>query len=298
MLLDRAGAARSYQGARAAHTERAPAWATLAGDMLEQTRRLLRAAEGGEPVVLATLLEPGPAALTQGAKMLIERDGARVGTLGDAALDDLVAAHAADAFPRHAAETVYLGDGGLSERTIAGATSVYVEVIESKPVFLVVGAGHVGRSLAKLADFLDFHVAILDDREEFADPERVPEADEVICDDFEAAIDRFPIGPNTSIVLVTRGHKQDELSLRRCLGRGAGYLGMIGSKRRTAAVLDHLREEGFDPAELAKVRTPIGLDIGAETPEEIAVAIVAEVIMMRNGGTGAPMYYRHASVRA
>jgi xanthine dehydrogenase accessory factor len=92
--------------------------------------------------------------------------------------------------------------------------------------------------------------------------------------------------------MVTRGHKQDELSLRKCLARGAGYVGMIGSRRRTGAVLEHLEAEGFDPVELAKVRTPIGLNIGAETPEEIAISIMAEVIMLRRGGDGAVMYHR------
>jgi xanthine dehydrogenase accessory factor len=260
--------------------------------MLELTRRLLAAAEGGEPVVLASILEPGPAPLAPGARLLVERSGARMGTLGDPHLDDLVAAYAASAFERHAAETVYLGPGGLTGRTVRGATSIYLEVVESKPVFLVVGAGHIGRALAKLADFLDFYVVVLDDREDFADPERLPEADEVICDDFETALERFPIDSNTSIVLVTRGHRQDELSLRKCVGRGAGYLGMIGSRRRTRTVLEHLRDEGFDQAELDLVRTPIGLDIGAETPEEIAISIMAEVIMTRRGGTGAPMYHR------
>ncbi len=263
--------------------------------MLELTQRLMRAADGGEPVVLASVLEAGPLPLQPGARMLTERSGDRMGTLGDSRLDDLVGAHAAGAFERHAAETLYLGEGGLTPRTVAGATSVYLEVVESKPVFLVVGAGHIGRSLAKLADFLDFHVAVLDDREDFANAENLPEADEVICDDYEAAIDRFPIDANTTIVMVTRGHKQDELALRRCLGRGAGYLGMIGSKRRTAAVLEHLAGEGFAAEELAKVRTPIGLDIGAETPEEIAISIMAEVIQRRRGGSGAPMYRRRAS---
>lgn len=260
--------------------------------MLELTRRLLAAAEGGEPVVLASILEPGPRSLTPGARLLVERSGTRMGSLGDARLDDLVAAYAAGAFDRHAAGTVYLGPAGLSERTVRGATSIYIEVVESKPVFLVVGAGHIGRALAKLADFLDFYVVVLDDREDFASSERLPEADEVICDDFEAALERFPIDSNTSIVLVTRGHRQDELSLRKCVGRGAGYLGMIGSKRRTRTVLQHLREEGFDQTVLDLVRTPIGLDIGAETPEEIAISIMAEVIMTRRGGTGAPMYHR------
>ncbi|HEX6030825.1 MAG TPA: XdhC/CoxI family protein [Tepidiformaceae bacterium] len=260
--------------------------------MLELTQRLLEAARGGRPVVVASVLEPGPTPLEPGSRLLVEQDGSLAGTLGSPELDTLVAGYARDAFARHAAETVYVTEGGLSTRTIPGATSVYLEVVESKPVFLVVGAGHIGRSLAKLADFLDFHVAIIDDREDFADPVRIPEADQVICDDYEAAIDRFPINANTSIVMVTRGHKQDELALRRCLGRGAGYIGMIGSKRRTSTVLQHLRDEGFDPGELDRVRTPIGLDIAAETPEEIAVSIVAEVILMRRGGNGAPMYWR------
>lgn len=267
-------------------------------DMLELTQRLIRAAEGGEPVVLASVLEAGALPIEPGSRMLTARSGERLGTLGDARLDDLVAAHAAGAFARHAAETLYLGENGLTTRTVAGATSVYLEVVESKPVFLVVGAGHIGRSLAKLADFLDFHVTVLDDREEFANAEQLPEADEVICDDYEAAIDRFPIDGNTMIVMVTRGHKQDELALRRCLGRGAGYLGMIGSKRRTAAVLEHLAAEGFAAEDLAKVRTPIGLDIGAETPEEIAISIMAEVIQRRRGGSGGPMYRRRTAAHA
>lgn len=284
--------------------------------MLELTKRLVSAADGsGEPLVMASVLETGERPLVRGSRLLVEPSGATMGTLGDKTLDALVAAYAPGGFRRHAAETLYVGPAdpaaledvegapvaveGLSlhGRTIAGATALYVEVVEHKPVFLVVGGGHIGRSLAKLAKLLDFHVAVIDDREEFANPERIPDADEVICDDFEAAIGRFPINANTSIVMVTRGHKQDELSLRAVLGRGAGYVGMIGSKRRTAAVLEHLRDEGFDPQHLDAVRTPIGLSIGAETPEEIAVSIMAEVIMLRRGGDGAPMYFRRGGGR-
>jgi xanthine dehydrogenase accessory factor len=260
--------------------------------VLEITQRLLHAAEGGTPVVLASVLEAGPLGLEPGTRMLIERDGTRMGGLGNPQLDDLVAEYAADAFDRHATETVYVGEGELRTRTIANATSIYIEVVESKPVFLIVGAGHIGKCLAKLADFLDFHVAVLDDREDFANSENIPEADEILCEDFETAIDRYPIDANTSIVMVSRGHKQDEVSLRRCLGRGAGYLGMIGSKRRTSTVIQHLTEEGYDPEELARIRTPIGLKIGAETPEEIAISIMAEVIMLRRGGDGGVMYFR------
>jgi xanthine dehydrogenase accessory factor len=266
--------------------------------MLEITRRLLQAAEGGEPVLLASILEPGPdTELTQGDRLLVEPDGRTLGSLGNELLDALVTAFAQQAFDEHLTQTMYVTGDALRERTVRGATAIYLEVVEAKPVFIVVGAGHVGRSIAKIADFLDFHVVVIDDREDFADPELVPEADEVICEDFEAALERYPINANTSIVLVTRGHKQDELSLRKCLGRGARYLGMIGSRRRTAAVLEHLQAEGFDPVELEKVRTPIGLDLRGESPEEIAISVMAEVIMLRKGGTGAPMHYRKAALR-
>lgn len=268
-------------------------------EMLALTKRLLAAAEGGTPVLLASILEPGPdTTLEEGSRLLVEPDGSTLGTLGNATLDRMVAEYAETAFAEHAARTIYVEGDHLNTRTVRGATSIYLEVVEAKPTFLVVGAGHVGRSIAKLADFLDFHVAVIDDREEFANEELLPEADEVICADFEEALDAFPITNDTSIVLVTRGHKQDELSLRKCLGRGARYLGMIGSRRRSATVLEHMLAEGFDPAEIAKVRTPIGLDIHAETPEEIAIAVMAEVIMLRKGGEGAPMYYRKAALRA
>ncbi|MCA9825900.1 MAG: XdhC family protein [Dehalococcoidia bacterium] len=269
-----------------------------AAEMLALTKRLLEAADGGRPVLLASLLEAGPdATLVQGARLLVEQDGTTLGSLGNEALDALVVDYAPGAFEEHSASTVYVDGDHLNARAVSGATSIYVEVVEAKPTFLVVGAGHVGRSLVKLADFLDFHVVVIDDRDDFADPELLPEADQVICADFEEALENFPITNDTSIVLVTRGHKQDEVSLRKCLGRGARYLGMIGSRRRSATVLEHLIEEGFEREEIAKVRTPIGLDIHAESPEEIAIAVMAEVIMLRKGGEGAPMYYRKAALR-
>ncbi|HJP40866.1 MAG TPA: XdhC family protein [Dehalococcoidia bacterium] len=265
--------------------------------MIEQVQRLLEASQGGTPVLQATVLEPGPRTLPASGRLLVEQTGKRSGTLGDGVIDDLVAAFAEGAFRRRFAGTLYLSPDGLGERELAGATSVYVEVVASRPVFLVVGAGHIGRCLAKLADLLEFHVVVLDDREEFASEENVPEADEVICDKFGPTLERYPVGGDTHIVLVTRGHKQDEESLRRCVGRGAAYLGMIGSSRRTATVLRHLVDDGLDLAALADVRTPIGLDIGAETPEEIAVSIMAEVIMLTKGGDGQPMYARPTDLR-
>lgn len=267
-------------------------------DMLELARRVAEAAEGGEPVLVAMVVEPGPRTdLRPGSRLAVTRSGEQLGTLGDPELDSLVLAAAPELFADSTAGTAYVGPSGLSFRAVEGATSLYIEVVEPKPVLLVVGAGHIGRALTKLGNFLGFHVAVIDDREEFADPALLPEADEVICDEFAHALDRYPIGPMTHVVLVTRGHRHDEEALRHCVGRGARYLGMIGSKRRTTTVLEHLLADGFDPDELSKVRTPIGLDIGAETPEEIAIAIMAEIVLLRRGGTGAPMYWRAGSLR-
>ena len=262
--------------------------------MQDHMNRLLAAAEGGNPVVQASVLEAGPLGLVPGARMLVESSGEKSGTLGADNVDQLVAEYSMGVFTTMFAGTLYLGPDGLSERVIEGATSIFVEVVASKPVFISVGAGHIGRCLAHLADFLEFHVVVIDDREDFASEEKVPEADEVICEDFGTALDRYPMNASTTVVLVTRGHRQDEESLRHCLGRGVGYLGMIGSKRRTSTVLSHLAEEGYDRAELDRVRTPIGLDLGGESPEEIAVSILSEVIMLRAGGSGGPMYSRRA----
>ncbi|HTE83356.1 MAG TPA: XdhC family protein, partial [Dehalococcoidia bacterium] len=178
------------------------------------------------------------------------------------------------------------------------AAQVLIEVIEAPATLLVVGAGHIGRSLAKIGAEAGFSVAVLDDRPDYASPELIPEADRVICADFEEALHAFPINPNTYIVMVTRGHKQDELSLRVTVTSPAGYVGMIGSRRRTSAVLQHLLEDGIPKAALDRVHTPIGLDIGAETPGEIAVSIIAEIIMMRRGGHGGSMYYRRGETVA
>jgi xanthine dehydrogenase accessory factor len=127
---------------------------------------------------------------------------------------------------------------------------------------------------------------VLDDREAFANAERFPMADRVIRGDFVEELRRFPIDGNTYVICVTRGHKQDELSLREVAASEAAYVGMIGSIRRVSTVLTHLAQEGVSREALERVHTPIGLDIGAETPEEIAVSVVAELVLARRGGTG------------
>jgi xanthine dehydrogenase accessory factor len=263
--------------------------------MAEIAREVLQAMQGGPPVVTATVVQSsGLPDVQPGDKLLVRSDGSRIGSLGGGEIEAAVTRYCLDAIPRHAVETIRLTAAGeiVGDRHAEAAVEVIVEVVEAPARLVVVGGGHIGRSLVKMGAEVGFSCTVIDDRPDYANRERFPEADHVICADFETALAELPVDHNTYIVLVTRGHKQDELSLRSLVSRPAAYLGMIGSKRRTGAVLQHLTDDGFEPEALARVHTPIGLDIGAETPEEIAVSILAEIIMTRRGGTGRVMYYR------
>jgi xanthine dehydrogenase accessory factor len=266
-------------------------------ESLEIIQGVLGALNGGIPVVAATVITvPDGSAISLGAKMLVSPDGVVTGTIGRGPIEEAAVGLAQEAFSDHTTTTVYLLEDGRqcrrSDAESVGAVQVLLEVVEAPATLLVVGAGHIGRSLTKIGAEAGFSVTVLDDRPEYASPELLPEADRVICADFEETLRSYPINANTYVVMVTRGHKQDELSLRVTVASPAAYIGMIGSRRRTAAVLQHLLEDGIPKDALDRVHTPIGLDIGAETPGEIAVSIIAEAIMVRRGGGGGSMYYR------
>lgn len=152
-----------------------------------------------------------------------------------------------------------------------------------QPRLIIAGAGHVARFTARVAAMAGFVVTVTDDRPEFASRERFPEAREVLVRDPRVCLDGLHIGPDTSVVILTRGHMHDAEVLAQALSTGAGYIGMIGSRRKRGSVYAWLGERGFGGADFARVRCPVGLDIGAETPEEIAVSIVAELIKARAG---------------
>ncbi|MSQ15547.1 MAG: hypothetical protein EXR50_06760 [Dehalococcoidia bacterium] len=241
-----------------------------------------------EPVTLITVIKSLSGAPPPGAKLVLWIDG---GIAGDSTgWDAQVLADAAAALAQGHSQSFYYPKPAVQSREAeeAATLQVYVEVA-CPPALLVVGAGHIGACVARLGKMVGFRVSVLDDRPDFANRERLPEVDEILCEDFVTALQRFPINDGTYIVVVTRGHKQDESALRQVIDSTSAYVGMIGSRRRASAVLKLLRDSGVAEESLARIRTPIGLDIHAETPEEIAVSIIAELLMERRGGTGLPL---------
>lgn len=265
-------------------TERGPLGAA------EAVRLAREALEGGEPMASVTMVEWRPSsaeaanAPAAGARMAVWAGRTR-GTLGDARLDARVAELAREALAGPARV------GSHEVETGAGVAVIYVEPHRPPPELVIVGAGHIARPLCTAGAMLGFRVTVLDDRPEFATRERFPEAAEVRRADFSDPFHGVPIGPQTYLVLVTRGHKYDFEALIDVLRRPVqpAYVGMVGSRRRTRAALEQVVREGIDPARIEAVRAPIGLDLHAETPGEIAVAIAAELVLARRGGSGRPL---------
>jgi len=247
-------------------TLRGPADATL-------VRTLARAEAGETRAVLLTTLDAEP------RRLVVCADGAVEGRLGPPHGEAIALARALLAEPQPRPGAHVLTDG----------TSLYAEVYEAPPEVLIVGAGHVGKAVATLASFLGWRYAVIDDRAGFANRGRFPDAREVIAADVEQALRDYAITPSTAVVIVTRGHKYDYQALSAAARSRAGYVGLMGSRRKVALIYRQLLEDGVPAARLRDVRAPIGLDIGAVSPEEIAVAIMAELTMHRLGGSGAPL---------
>lgn len=227
-----------------------------------------------------------------GSKMLVYEDGSIVGTVGGGELENRVITEALESMldgnPRmleYSMTDPQRGDPGVC----GGQLEVYVEPILPKPSLLIVGAGHVGKALAHLAHWLEFWVILSDDRPEFCTPEFIPEADEYLPVASARLVSEVDINHWTYVVLTTRGVDVDIQILPELLSSKARYIGVIGSKRRWATTRNKLIEAGIPEDRINRVRSPIGLELNAETPEEIAVSIMAEIIMLRRGGDGAVM---------
>ena len=253
------------------------------------TRRVARLLAEGSTAALATVVEAGASI---GAKLLVETAGARTGTTGDAALDDALAEYAhAFLASRAEAKTLRVEEFAPALETWRAARVMF-ERVEPEPRVVVCGAGHVGAALARLAASIGYRVTLVDDREEFVTRSRFPEEEiELVAARVWAApvTEAIGTGRGVYVAVVTRGHNEDEECMRAVLAARPDYVGMIGSRRRTNVVLARLREAGFDEELLKQVRAPVGLDIGAVSPEEVALSILAEMVAERRGGTCAPL---------
>ncbi|MGE3179358.1 MAG: XdhC family protein, partial [Vicinamibacterales bacterium] len=246
------------------------------------------ALEKGEPAALVTIVSTtGSTPQRVGAKMLVYPDGRTVGTIGGGCYENDAFWKAREAIGTRRTQLVKyeLSDDFAQETGLicGGQMEVYIEPIEPSPVLYIVGAGHVGFNLANLAHEVGFKVRVVDDREKFANRERFAHADEVIVEDIPGWIERTAIPAHAYVVIVTRGHTNDLDALRALAPRDLRYLGLIGSRAKIARIYDALTDEGVPAELLSRVHAPIGLDIGAVTPQEIAVSILAELIAVKHG---------------
>ena len=247
---------------------------------------IVRLRKGGRRGAVATIVNVrGSIPSFKTAKMLVRDDGSIVGTIGGGCVEAEVWQAAREVMESERPRTLTFDlnqdpkfDSGL---VCGGTLEIFVEPILPPAELYIFGAGHVATSLYRVARIAGFDVTVVDDREAYANRERFPEAQEVIAEDFDKAMERLQVSESSYIVIVTRGHRDDMRVLRWAVQTPARYVGMIGSKRKTITIFKELQAEGIPPELFDRVHAPVGLDIGAITPEEIAVAIAAELIARR-----------------
>ena len=245
-----------------------------------------RLLEDGDTAALTTLIE---APTNVGAKLLIEDSGELTGSLGGDALDAAVVLQSVTFLNSKQETQVFQVKEFAPALTELGNAQVLFERIQPEPRLVICGAGHVGAALANLASLLGYSSTLIDDRAEFVTRDRFPDPRmELRAAEkwFDAVSEAIGNGHGVSVAVVTRGHSEDEACMRAITLGNVDYVGLIGSKRRAKIVLERLRANGADEDKLKKVHAPIGLDIGAVTPEEVALAIMAEIVAVRRGGRG------------
>ena len=240
---------------------------------------LMEAYEGGQAVGLATVVNVREGGDNLGAKLLLRLDGSVTGTLGSAGLDQQ-----AIEIAKRVSEV-----GNTESFSTNTGTEVFVEGFTTPPTLVMVGGGHVGKATADLAHSLGYRVYVVDDRPEFANEERFPRAEQTIVTPYEHWSDLLSLNVNSFVVVATRGHRFDDMALESALKTRARYIGLLGSRRKTMMIYRRLIQQGTPVDRLRQVHAPVGLDIGALSPEELAVSIMSEIIMVRRGGKGAPM---------
>lgn len=256
-------------------------------DIYEEISKIRRS---GKHAALATIVRVrGSIPSYEAAKILVREDGSIAGSIGGGCVEAEVVLAAQRAMREEKSRMLSFDltddDVDHSGLVCGGTLEVFVEPILPPPTLFIFGAGHVSRAISKVATLAGFQTVVVDDRPDYASQKRFPEAAEVIADYFENAFARVQANESSYMVIVTRGHKEDLNVLRWAIQTPARYIGLIGSKRKIKTLYERLEGEGFDPELFKKVTAPIGLDIGAVTAEEIAVAFVSEIIATRRRAT-------------
>ena len=241
----------------------------------------VRAIDAGPPVVIATLLERQGRDLNFAGRMVVDAAGDITGSVGDAALDKRIAQEALRQLPHGTARLVALDD----------RSDVLLEPIAGRPHLIVAGGGHVSQAIARQAHLLEFDVTILEDRPEFANPERFGGA-RVLTGYIPETLESLEYGWNSFIVVATRGHKLDGDCILAAVKTRAPYIGLLGSRRKSVLIAEMLREEGVPQDRIEAIRTPVGLDLGGRTPAEIALSVLAEITQIRYKSQPAPRHDR------
>jgi len=252
---------------------------------------ILKLRSEGKSGALATIVSTkGSTPREIGAKMLILEDGKLLGSVGGGCMEAEVWQEAKKVMAEDRPKTIHLDltgkeaeEGGM---ICGGVMDIYIEPITPPPRVFIFGGGHISVFVSKMSTMVGFQVVVVDDRPQFANQERFPEADEVIAEEFPFVFPKLKVNKSSYLVIVTRGHAYDQEVLEWALGQEVKYIGMIGSRKKIQTVYDALKQKGIPPDQLQRVYAPIGLNIGALTPEEIAVSIVAQMIQVRRQKKG------------
>jgi xanthine dehydrogenase accessory factor len=290
-------------------------------DDLELYHKAISLLDGGQHTALVTVAATtGSTPGKVGFKMLVFDGGkSTTGTVGGGLVEAKMIEEAAKMLDRPASRTFRfeLAGTGQDEKGICGGlVELSIETFDAAalpvlaeraraaeenladaPTVILCGAGHVSYFIARYAKAVHFRVTVCDDRSEYANPQRFPDADEIIVEDVERTFDRIQVDGRSYIVIVTRGHMYDRTVLEQALQTPARYIGMIGSRRKTLTILEKLREQGIPQEQLSRVYSPIGVSIGAVTPEEIALSIVCELVKIRRLGDSSPISHMTLSRR-
>lgn len=261
----------------------------MAMDDLKIYEEMMALCRRGIPCTLATVVESaGSSPRKAGAKMLVREDGSTLGTVGGGRVELEVIEAALASLQSGTPRTLTFTLTEEYGHVCGGRLLVYIEPLRPAPHLLIAGAGHVGQALTTTARAAGFRVTVADDRPDYATPERLPDADEVHQGEFAELLGRLPVGAGSCIVITTTGFEKDFAAARAALATPARFIGMIGSKRKKEVLVQTLAAEGYAAADIGRLTIPVGLAIGAETPAEIAVSIVAQLIQdrRRHGATG------------